>query len=75
MSKLKKSQKSKRADHKDAMFKFYPIHLVVIDTGDFGYNACGRCGKEIKATLNVCPHCRAKLAGTYLPPYPGGSDF
>jgi predicted amidophosphoribosyltransferase len=69
MSAKKKTVRKKR------VVVTYPIHIVVTDGGDFGHNACGKCGNKVKNKPKCCPHCRARLEGTYVSPYPGGSDF
>lgn len=74
MSKFKKKS-GKTKPQKSKPTETYPIHIVVVDSGDFGYNACGKCGLEVNDWPDTCPHCRASLKGTYTPPYPGGSDF
>lgn len=69
MSAKNKSVRKKKATES------YPIDIVTTDGGDFGYEACGKCGKKVIDRPKRCPHCRARLEGTHVPPYPGGSDF
>ena len=65
----------KKIVRKKKSVEIYKIHIIVTDGGDFGYDSCGKCGKEVKNRPKRCPHCHARLEGTSIPPYPGGSDF